>query len=121
MSTPVDLNIVMPYGVTVEGNGFSNPAIVGAHPKKASGVALSLTPGPCRVAVSWEGPEQVGVMVQNQAAGTSRNVSSIAAGGGGSRSTMVTVGAVAGDSVYLTGARTQGARGTIEVYPLNFE
>lgn len=34
---------------------------------------------------------------------------------------MVSVGAIAGDSVYLTGAKKTGATGTIEVYPLNYE
>ena len=34
---------------------------------------------------------------------------------------MVSVGAITGDSVYLTGAKSTGITGTIEVYPLNFE
>lgn len=43
--------------------------------------------------------------------------------GGGSRRIMVTVGALAGDRISLTGSKTlaAGATGTLEVYPLNFE
>ena len=83
MTTPeVDLNIVMPYGVTVRGTGFSNPAIVGNHPRKVTNVALGLVPGPCRVSASWEGPESVGLFVQNKETGTSRQIGVISAGGG---------------------------------------
>lgn len=119
MTTPeVDLNIVMPYGVTVRGTGFSNPAIVGNHPRKVTNVALGLVPGPCRVSASWEGPESVGLFVQNKETGTSRQIGVISAGGG-ARSVMVSIGAVAGDSVYLTGAKSTGITGTLEVYPLS--
>lgn len=116
MTTPID--IPMPYGVTVEGTGFANPAIVGNHPMKDTNVALRLTPGPCRIAASWEGDEQVFVRVQNRGKSIDRTIATIRGGGGGARSVMVTVGAVAGDSVYLAGARATGITGTIEVYPL---
>lgn len=59
MSTPVDLNIVMPYGVTVEGNGSRNARIVTNSAQASSDIALKLPDGPCRVAASWDGPEAV--------------------------------------------------------------
>lgn len=60
MSTPVDLNIVMPYGVTVEGDGANRTAIpVGNSDKILSGGYVKLPAGPCRVAVSWSGSESV--------------------------------------------------------------
>ena len=40
---------------------------------------------------------------------------------GGVRTVMVSVGALAGDSVYLTGAKSTGVTGTIEVYPLDMQ
>lgn len=119
MTTP-DINIVMPYGVTVRSTGTAIPTIVGKHPKQNNQVSLTLAPGPCRVAASWEGAEEMRLVVQNQAAAASRTVATIP-GGGGVRTVMVSIGAVAGDSVYLTGAKTTGATGTLEIYPLNFE
>ena len=59
MSTPVDLNIVMPYGVTVEGTGSRNARIVTNSAQTSSDIALKLPDGPCRVAASWDGPEAV--------------------------------------------------------------
>lgn len=59
MSTPVDLNIVMPYGVTVEGDGSRNARIVTDSTQASSDIALKLPDGPCRVAASWDGPEEV--------------------------------------------------------------
>lgn len=59
MSTPVDLNIVMPYGVTVEGAGSRNARIVTESTQASSDIALKLPDGPCRVAASWDGPESV--------------------------------------------------------------
>lgn len=59
MSTPVDLNIVMPYGVTVEGDGSRNARIVTNSAQSSSDFALKLPDGPCRVAASWDGPEAV--------------------------------------------------------------
>lgn len=63
MSTTVD--IVMPYGVTVEGDGSWYPKIVGAHPKKATGSRLALVPGPCRVAFSWAGESAADLVLVN--------------------------------------------------------
>ena len=64
MSTPVDLNIVMPYGVTVEGDGQSRKAMpVTKSSKVDSGNRLRLTSGPCRIAASWSGPEEVRVTI----------------------------------------------------------
>lgn len=59
MSTPVDLNIVMPYGVTVDGAGSRNARIVTNSTQASSDIALKLPDGPCRVAASWDGPESV--------------------------------------------------------------
>lgn len=59
MSTPVDLNIVMPYGVTVESDGSRNARIVTNSAQTSSNIALKLPDGPCRVAASWDGPEAV--------------------------------------------------------------
>lgn len=59
MSTPVDLNIAMPYGVTVEGAGSRNARIVTESAQSNSDFALKLPDGPCRVAASWDGPESV--------------------------------------------------------------
>ena len=60
MSTPVDLNIAMPYGVTVEGDGVNRTAIpIGNSDKILSGGYVKLPAGPCRVAVSWSGSESV--------------------------------------------------------------
>lgn len=63
MSTTID--IVMPYGVTVEGDGSWYPKIVGAHPKKATGSRLALVPGPCRVAFSWAGESAADLVLVN--------------------------------------------------------
>ena len=85
MTTPsVDLNIAMPYGVTVEGNGGRSPVIVGDHPKKNNDVSLNVTPGPVRIAASWSGPESMQVMVDNTATGESRVVATLPENGGGS-------------------------------------
>lgn len=60
MTTPVDINIAMPYGVTVEGDGVNRTAIpIGTSDKILSGGYISLPAGPCRVAVSWSGGESV--------------------------------------------------------------
>ena len=84
MTTPsVDLNIVMPYGVTVRSKGTVIPSLVGTHPKQNNNVSLRLPAGPCRVAASWEGTEEMRLVVQNQAEATSRTVATIASGGGG--------------------------------------
>ena len=63
MSTPVD--IVMPYGVTVEGDGSWYPKIVGNHPQKKTASRLTLVPGPCRVAFSWAGESAADLILVN--------------------------------------------------------
>lgn len=119
MTTPVD--IVMPYGVTVVGDGSNYPAIDGDHPRKVTGSSIELTPGPCKVSASWEGPDRAILQVSN--GGKTRSLATIPEKtGGGSRSVMVPIGARKGDRVFLFGNRlTAGATGTLEVYPLNFE
>lgn len=57
MSTVVD--IPLPYGVTVEGDGVARQVNPVTESKYASRHLVELLPGPCRVAVSWSGPESV--------------------------------------------------------------
>lgn len=60
MTSPsVDLDGIMPYGVTVEGTGNRNAEIVTESKFRNSNVALTLPDGPCRVAASWDGSESV--------------------------------------------------------------
>ena len=120
MSTPVDLNIAMPYGVTVEGDGQSRKAVpVTKSSKVDSGNRLRLTSGPCRIAASWSGPEEVRVTIFG--VGYPLTIPA----GGGYRSAMVSVGAKYGDAIYLENAANaplpKGTRGTLEVFPLSFE
>ena len=62
MSTPVDLNIVMPYGATMVGDGTQYAKLAKPHPKQNGGSSLNLPDGPCRVAASWAGnPDTVSV------------------------------------------------------------
>ena len=84
MTTPsVDLNIAMPYGVTVQGSdGVLIPTVVGAHPKKRGMEGLTLTPGPCRISASWSGPEEMRLIL-NTKAGLKRLLTIPAQSGGG--------------------------------------
>lgn len=82
MTTPsVDLNIAMPYGVTVEGDGDVKPRIVTRSPKASENDNLALPNGPCRVTASWEGSETVHLYVYVPGRGTFRR-GTIPAGGG---------------------------------------
>lgn len=113
----------MPYGVTVEGEGASKDArIFGSHPMQDSSSYLNLPAGPVRVAVSWEGPEEMRAYVYNRAQRQGRVVATIPArSGGGARSAIVPVGAVDGDMVKLysiSATPAAGTRGTIEIFPL---
>lgn len=83
MSTPVDLNITMPYGVTVVGDGTNNPKLAAPHPKQMQNFGLKLPPGPCRIAASWEGDEKVGVVVQTSGTRNYRTVGNIPEKSGG--------------------------------------
>lgn len=58
MTTPT-IDFVMPYGVTVEGDGVTRIATPVTKSKNLRSGWVSLMPGPCRVAVSWSGPETV--------------------------------------------------------------
>lgn len=58
MTTPT-IDFVMPYGVTVEGDGVTRTATPVTKSKNLRSGWVSLMPGPCRVAVSWSGPETV--------------------------------------------------------------
>ena len=84
MTTPsVDLSIVMPYGVTVQGSDSQLiPQIVGNHPKRRDSAALYLTPGPCRISASWSGPEEMRLML-NGKNGAKRILTIPAQSGGG--------------------------------------
>ena len=60
MTSPsVDLDGIMPYGVTVVGDGTSRMAKVATPAKRATNERLSLPGGPVRVSASWSGSEAV--------------------------------------------------------------
>lgn len=110
----------MPYGVTVEGDGVSRRAIFATRSKHSTGDnSLRLPAGPCRIAASWNGPESVRVTVLGVGYPIVINA------GGGYRSAMAVVGAKGGEPILLENEAnaplTKGRRGSIEVYPLNFE
>lgn len=116
MTTLIE-ELVMPYGVTVQGDGTSYPKIVGDHPNKVTPSGLSLLPVPCRVAFSWAGENSVELSLVN--GDTIKIPARLAAKpGGGPRSAMVTIGALAGDRVELNVQSAAGETGTIEVYPI---
>lgn len=80
MTSPsVDLDGIMPYGVTVVGDGTSRMAKVATPAKQATNERLSLPGGPVRVSASWSGSEAVRLTL----AGVGYPVN-IPAGGGGS-------------------------------------
>ena len=83
MSTPVDLNITMPYGVTMVGDGTNNPKLAAPHPKQMQNFGLKLPPGPCRIAASWEGEEKVGIVVQTNGTRNYRTIGNIPEKSGG--------------------------------------
>lgn len=123
MSTPVDLNITMPYGVTIEGNGSKLPQIVGSHPKRRTSISLNIPSGPCRVGLSWDGPE--GIQLLHYSGGSQRIIAGeiTAKTGGGSRQIIVSIGAKDGDWVQCQTWQSapSTSRGTLEVFPTNFE
>lgn len=117
MTSPnINLDGVLPYGVTVVGDGTSRIAKVATPSKQASNERLSLPGGPVRVSASWSGSEAVRLTL----AGVGYPVTIPA--GGGFRSGTAVVGSKSGDYVYLESTNnaplSAGARGTIEVYPL---
>lgn len=60
MTSPsVDLDGILPYGVTVSGGGSSGKAAFVTSSPRASDDSLSLPGGPVRVSASWSGPEAV--------------------------------------------------------------
>ena len=118
MTTPIE-DLVMPYGVTVEGNGSWWPAIVGAHPMKNTSSSLNLIPGPCRVSASWDGENAADLVLTT--GGEVKRVAHIPAKnerGGGIGTVMVTIGARAGDRIELNVKSTAGETGTLEIYPM---
>lgn len=122
MTTP-DLNIVMPYGVTMEGDGTTYAKIPKNHPKRLNPSRFALPNlQPCRVSASWaENPNPVDVNLYNGNRFV-RTLATIQAGGG---SVMVALGTRDGDFIQLLGNRNTpiptGTTGTLEIYPLNFE
>lgn len=82
MTTP-EVGIVMPYGVTVEGDGGRDAKIVGSHPQSFGDIYLAIPSGPCRIGFSWEGPEEVKCYVTNRTPGALRLVGSLPAKSGG--------------------------------------
>ncbi|MCQ4611898.1 hypothetical protein [Corynebacterium sp. CCUG 51687] len=110
-------DLVMPYGVTIETNSDGGSSIVGDHPQKIGVGSLKLVPGPCRVVLSWGGPTKCQLVLATK--GERLTVAEVPSGGGGPRSTMVTVGAREGDAIYARLFDAQpGQTGTMEVYPM---
>lgn len=116
MTSPIE-ELALPYGVTVQGDGSWYPKIVGSHPNQVTDAGLSLPPGPCRVAISWDGQYIAELAVIN---GTNvrRPVRLKPGTVGVPRSAMVTIGARAGDRVEINARSNIGETGTIEVYPM---
>lgn len=119
MSTPIDLNVVMPYGYTV-GKVLD---MVWQARVDGGGSHIDLPEGPCRVMASWAGPERAVLALVTPEKRTVLAEIPAQAGGGSRTSRMVTVGAVKGDQVRLEcyPRTTTTATGTIEIYPLPTE
>ena len=116
MTSPsVDLDGIMPYGVTVSGGGSSGKAVFVTSSPRASNDSLALPGGPVRVSASWSGPEAVRLTLS----GVGYPVKIPA---GGFRSGTAVVGSKSGDTLYLESIDGSPlyakGRGTIEVYPL---
>ena len=108
---------VIPYRVVVKGDGTWYPKIVGTHPMQVNNSGIRLPAGPCRVAISWDGKNLVDLVLDSGGT-THRPVSLAAKSEVGPRSTMVTIGAHAGDWIQLNTKSAAGETGTIEVYPI---
>lgn len=116
MSTPIE-ELVLPYGVTVEGDGTWYPKIVGNHPNKVSSAGLKLPVGPCRVAFSWDGVNAADLVLANGS--TVKRPTRVESGTSGiPRSAIVTIAGRAGDRVEINANSKVGEVGTIEVYPM---
>lgn len=124
MSTPIDLNVVMPYGVTMEGDGTSKAKPV-TNPGKKVGDNVVLPVGPVRIGASWDGPQAVKVGVYRPGVGTIVLGTIPEKTGGGPRQSIFPYGSKAdNESAFMSavsGTLPVGTRGTLEVYPLNFE
>lgn len=120
MTTP-EVEIVMPYGVVVEGDGESKNGNLITESEYAPVRNLRLPAGPSNVHFSWDGPDEVHLMMYVPGVGV--KTKGIIPSGGGVRSLMVPIGSDGKDSVYLEGTKplSKGARGTLSVYPLVFE
>lgn len=119
MTTPnVDINIVMPYGVTVEGNGSKFAPPTKPHSQRVGTTGIALPDGPCLVKATWDSnPVDIDVRVLDSTSSIVRKIGTLKTGGG---SVMVTVGAKAGWFIQLLARNTlpPGTTGTIEVYPV---
>lgn len=83
MSTPVDLNIVMPYGATMVGDGTVRASLATPHPKQHSTTGLKLAAGPCRVSASWAGAQAVELRLYGKGDAFKRVLTTINSGGDG--------------------------------------
>ncbi|PZP03567.1 MAG: hypothetical protein DI609_00820 [Corynebacterium urealyticum] len=116
MSTPVNLNIVMPYGATM----LPDSALKEWSMRDKTGAMdIPVPDGPCRIAASWAGKTPVQLIVVN--GGSSVTLADIPGG-----QAIKAHGGRAGDQARLRFTRNPVAAdlkytGTIEVYPLNFE
>lgn len=123
MTTP-NVEIVMPYGVTMEGDG-TNKAKPVTNPGKQIGDNVVLPVGPVRIGASWDGPQAVKVGVYRPGIGNIVLGTIPEKRGGGSRQSIFAYGSKAtNESAFMvadSGTLPVGTRGTLEVYPLNFE
>lgn len=123
MTTP-NINIVMPYGATMEGDGTARAKPVTNPGKRVSNNVL-LPVGPVRIGASWDGPQSVKVCVYRPGVGTVILGTIPEKTGGGPRQAMFPYGSKNdNESAFMeavSGTLPAGTRGTLEVYPLNFE
>lgn len=113
-SSAVDV-LNLPYGATIESDGTRYPKIATKTPNQVDNSAIRLPSGPCRVVLSWNGPEALRLTWSG-----SGHLTEVPAGSG-IRSTTVVVGAKGERSwaENATNAPTkENGRGTIEIYPL---
>ena len=119
MTTPAVEIVNMPYGISVGSTGTSRTAVyVEGDRKNIQGNdQVNLPAGPCRIAFSWNGPEEVQLVVL----GVGSIGRAVPVSGGVAASTAVW-GAKSGERVILQNVKQEnlksGGRGTIEVYPL---
>lgn len=83
MTTPnVDINIVMPYGVTVEGNGSKFAPPTKPHSQRVGTTGIALPDGPCLVKATWDSnPVDIDVRVLDSTSSIVRKIGTLKTGG----------------------------------------